>query len=185
MVLLDEIEKAHPDILNAFLGVFDDGRINDNHGRVVDCSNAVFILTSNMGMEAKRNLQETSDDLRVLAAKHMRPELVNRLTEVVRFEPLGAYELSMVLDQILAEKLPAFKSTQRIDVEVDELAKQLILSMEMDPQMGARPLERAVEQMFVQPLVDALFSGQIKPGAVTATARAGRITFAARAMGSN
>jgi ATP-dependent Clp protease ATP-binding subunit ClpC len=183
VVLLDEIEKAHPDILNVFLGVFDDGRMSDNQGHVIDCSNAVFILTSNMGMDAKRNLQETSDDLRALAAKHMRPELVNRLTEVVRFEPLGAYELALVLDQILAEKLPAFKAAQRIDVEVDELAKQLILSTKMNPQMGARPLERAVEQMFVQPLVDALFSGQINPGAVTATARAGRITFAARLEG--
>jgi ATP-dependent Clp protease ATP-binding subunit ClpA len=180
VVLLDEIEKAHPDILNAFLGVFDDGRISDNQGRVIDCSNAVFILTSNMGMDAKRNPQESSSDLRALASKHMRPELVNRLTEIVRFEPLGAYELSLVLDQILAEKLPAFKSAQRIDVEVDESVKQFILSTPMDPQMGARPLERAVEQMFVQPLVDALFSGQIKPGSVIATARSGRIVFAAR-----
>jgi ATP-dependent Clp protease ATP-binding subunit ClpC len=183
VVLLDEIEKAHPDILNVFLGVFDDGRISDNQGRVIDCSNAVFILTSNMGMEAKRNMQETSDDLRTLAAKHMRPELVNRLTEVVRFEPLGEYELSLVLDQILAEKLPAFKAAQRINVEVDESAKKLILSTKMDPQMGARPLERAVEQMFVQPLVDALFSGQIKPGVVIATARVGRIAFAAKQEG--
>ena len=114
-----------------------------------------------------------------MAAQHLRPELVNRITEVVRFEPLGPYELEMVLDQILGEKLPAFKAAQQLEVTVDASAKRLILSVEMDPQMGARPLERAVEQMLVQPLVDAVFAGQVKPGPVTATARAGRIAFTA------
>ncbi len=179
VVLLDEIEKAHPDILNTFLAVFDDGRITDNQGRVIDCANAVFILTSNMGTEAKHIEQEGKDGLRALAAQFLRPELVNRITEVVRFEPLGPYELTLVLDQVLGEKLPAFKAAQQLDVTVDESAKRLILSVEMDPQMGARPLERAVEQMLVQPLVDAVFAGQVKPGPVTATARAGRIAFTA------
>ncbi len=179
VVLLDEIEKAHPDILNAFLAVFDDGRITDNLGRVIDCSNAVFILTSNMGTEAQRVEHAKADGLRTLATQFLRPELVNRITEVVRFEALGPYELAMVLDQILGEKLAAFKAAQQLDVTVDESAKRLILSVEMDPQMGARPLERAVEQMLVQPLVDAIFGGQVKPGPVTATARAGRIAFTA------
>ncbi len=179
VVLLDEIEKAHPDILNAFLAVFDDGRITDNLGRVIDCSNAVFILTSNMGTEAQRVEHAKADGLRTLAAQFLRPELVNRITEVVRFEALGPYELALVLDQILGEKLSAFKAAQKLDVTVDESAKRLILAAEMDPQMGARPLERAVEQMLVQPLVDAIFGGQVKPGPVTATARAGRIAFTA------
>ncbi len=179
VVLLDEIEKAHPDILNAFLAVFDDGRITDNQGRVIDCANAVFILTSNMGTAAKHIEQEGKGGLRALAAQFLRPELVNRITELVLFEPLGPYELTLVLDQVLGEKLAAFKAAQKLDVTVDESAKRLILSVEMDPQMGARPLERAVEQMLVQPLVDAVFAGQVKPGPVTATARAGRIAFTA------
>ncbi|MGH8677593.1 MAG: AAA family ATPase, partial [Burkholderiales bacterium] len=179
VVLLDEIEKAHPDILNAFLAVFDDGRITDSLGRVIDCSNAVFILTSNMATEAQRVEHARADSLRILAAQFLRPELVNRITEVVLFEPLGPHELALVLDQILVEKLSAFKAAQKLDVTVDESAKRLFLSVEMDPQMGARPLERAVEQMLVQPLVDALFGGQVKPGPVTATARAGRIAFTA------
>jgi ATP-dependent Clp protease ATP-binding subunit ClpC len=179
VVLLDEIEKAHPDILNAFLAVFDDGRITDNQGRVIDCANAVFILTSNMGMGAERVEQAGTDELRVLAAQFLRPELVNRITEVVRFEPLGPYELEMVLDQVLREKLVAFRTAQQLEVTVDSSAKELMLSVEFDPQMGARPLERVVEQMLVQPLVDAVFAGQVKPGSIVATARAGRIIFTA------
>ncbi|MBP6421810.1 MAG: ATP-dependent Clp protease ATP-binding subunit [Propionivibrio sp.] len=179
VVLLDEIEKAHPDILNAFLAVFDDGRITDNQGRVIDCANAVFILTSNMGMGAKRAEQAGTDELRTLAAQFLRPELVNRITEVVRFEPLGPYELEMVLDQVLREKLAAFRTAQQLAVTVDSSAKELLLSADFDPQMGARPLERVVEQMLVQPLVDAVFAGQVKPGSITATARAGRIVFIA------
>ncbi len=179
VVLLDEIEKAHPDILNAFLAVFDDGRITDSQGHVIDCTNAIFILTSNMGAEDKRQDRSSQTELRAMVTQFLRPELVNRITEVVRFEPLGMYELAQVLDQILREKLPVFKSAQQLDVIVDESAKQLILSMEMDPQMGARPLERTVERLLIQPLVDAIYGGQIKPGAVTASARANRITFSA------
>lgn len=179
VVLLDEIEKAHPDILNAFLAVFDDGRITDSQGHVIDCTNAIFILTSNMGAEDKRQDQNSQTELRAMVTQFLRPELVNRITEVVRFEPLGIYELAQVLDQILREKLPAFKSAQQLDVIVDESAKQLILSVEIDPQMGARPLERTVERLLIQPLVDAIYGGQIKPGAVTASARAGRISFSA------
>jgi ATP-dependent Clp protease ATP-binding subunit ClpC len=179
VVLLDEIEKAHPDILNAFLGVFDDGRITDNQGKLIDCSNAVFILTSNMGMGmgTQHVAQAGTDDLRALAAQFMRPELVNRITEIVRFEPLGAYELELVLDQVLNEKLSAFRVAQQLDVTVDSSAKFLMLSIEIDPQMGARPLERVVEQMLVQPLVDAVFAGQVKPGEVTAMAIGDRIVF--------
>jgi len=177
VVLLDEIEKAHPDILNTFLAVFDDGRITDNQGRVIDCSNAVFILTSNMGMGASRVEQVGVEGLRALAAQFIRPELVNRITEVILFEPLGPYELELVLDQVLRGKLSAFRISQQLDVTVDNSAKQLMLSGEIDPQMGARPLERIVEQMLVQPLVDAVFAGQVKPGSVTVMAKAGRIVF--------
>jgi ATP-dependent Clp protease ATP-binding subunit ClpC len=177
VVLLDEIEKAHPDILNTFLAVFDEGRVSDNYGRAIDCSNALFIMTSNLGANVTWSENKGQNDLRALAAQFLRPELVNRITEVVRFEPLGRFELSLVLEQVLREKLAAFRVAQRLDVMVDDSVKDLILSMEMDPQMGARPLERAVEQLLVQPLVDAVFAGQIKPGAVSATARAGRVAF--------
>ena len=177
VVLLDEIEKAHPDILNVFLGVFDDGRITDNQSKVIDCSNVVFILTSNMGMGTQPAAPAGTKDLRALAAQFMRPELVNRLTEIVRFEPLGSYELELVLDQVLNEKIAAFRTAQQLEVTVDWSAKFLMLSVEIDPQMGARPLERVVDQMLVQPLVDAVFAGQVKPGAVTAMAAGDHMVF--------
>jgi ATP-dependent Clp protease ATP-binding subunit ClpC len=183
VVLLDEIEKAHSDILNAFLAVFDDGRITDSSGHIIDCANAVFILTSNMGAEATHIEQEGDQGLRTLAAQCLRPELVNRITEVVRFAPLGPHEMKLILEQVLREKLAAFKAAQNLDVTVDESAKRLILAVRMDPQMGARPLERAVDSMLVQPLVDTLFAGQFKHGQVTATARAGRIVFTAMSHG--
>jgi ATP-dependent Clp protease ATP-binding subunit ClpC len=175
VVLLDEIEKAHPDILNLFLSVFDDGRITDNLGRVVDCSNALFILTSNIGLGEIDLAEIDPNQLRLLASRFLRPELVNRITEVVAFKPLGFDELARILDLILMEKTEVFRKTHNITVNVDEKAKHMIIETGFDPQMGARPLERAIEQLIVQPLVDALFAGRIKPGEVLATARGDQI----------
>jgi ATP-dependent Clp protease ATP-binding subunit ClpC len=163
VVLLDEIEKAHPDIFNVFLSVFDDGRVTDNSGKVVDCSNAVFILTSNLMAERKIGFGgDTSEDLRRLVMQFLRPELVNRITDIVQFAPLGRTELAAILDQILEEKASGFLSSQRIEVVIDGSAKDLILREGFDPHLGARPLERAVDRLLVQPLVDALFSGRVK-----------------------
>jgi ATP-dependent Clp protease ATP-binding subunit ClpA len=99
VVLLDEIEKAHPDVLNVFLSVFDDGQITDRQGKVVDCSNAVFILTPNIMAEEVKKIGFTaveSGDLRAQVAQLLRPELVNRITEVIRFAPLGHDELARI-----------------------------------------------------------------------------------------
>jgi ATP-dependent Clp protease ATP-binding subunit ClpA len=177
VVLLDEIEKAHPDILNLFLGVFDDGRITDNQGRAVDCANAIFILTSNLDQGTIGFTPRESADLRDVAAQFLRPELVNRITEVVRFVPLGKEDLERILDQILAEKTEVFRDTQQVNVTVENSAKEVVLGAGFDPRMGARPLERAVERLIVQPLVDAIFSGRIAAGEVQATARAAGIEF--------
>ncbi|MBN2371456.1 MAG: ATP-dependent Clp protease ATP-binding subunit [Vicinamibacteria bacterium] len=177
VVLLDEIEKAHPDVFNLFLSVFDDGRVTDNMGRVVDCSNAVFILTSNLGEDRIGFAGEAKADLRAVAAEFLRPELVNRISEVVRFRSLGRKELSGILEQILADKMAAFQSAQQIAVVVDEAAKELILTQHYDPRMGARPLERAVDRMIVQPLVDAVFSGKLAPGNVSMTVKEDVIVF--------
>ncbi len=181
VVLLDEIEKAHPDIFNLFLSVFDDGRLTDSLGHVIDCSNAVFVLTSNLGSDVepraigfdKSRRPETggtdngqSVDLRRKAMEFLRPELVNRITEVVSFAPLGRTELGLILDQVLAEKTRGFAEAQGVTIEVDVSAKGLILAGSFDPAMGARPLERAVEQRLVQPLVDAIFAGRVARGKV-------------------
>lgn len=184
VVLLDEIEKAHPDIFNLFLSVFDDGRITDNSGRVVDCANAAFIMTSNISERQIGYTASEPADLRNLAAQFLRPELVNRITEIVRFAPLERNELSEILDQLLAEKVEGFRAAHQITVSIDEFARDVILSSDLDPRMGARPLERAVDQLIVQPLVDAIFSRKIAQGEVTVTADAGRIVFAGKEEGT-
>ena len=178
VVLLDEIEKAHPDIFNFFLSVFDAGRTTDNQGRAVDCSNAIFILTSNIGIERKIGFsEENGEDLRGLAMQSFRPELVNRMTELVQFQPLGRAELALILDQILAEKTAAFQSAQGIEVTLEDEARTVILEQNYDPRMGARPLERAVDQLVVQPLVDAIFSKRVGRGQICVTAKGGKLVF--------
>jgi ATP-dependent Clp protease ATP-binding subunit ClpC len=177
VVLLDEIEKAHPDVLNLFLAVFDDGRITDNRGRVIDCSNAVFVLTSNLGLDRIESSDAKTPDLRGLAAQFLRPELVNRLTEVVKFAPLGTIELARILDRLLSEKTAVFQTAQGVNAVFDESVKKRILSTVFDRRMGARPLERAVQQTVVQPLVDAIFAGGISPGTVRVTIRENNVVF--------
>jgi ATP-dependent Clp protease ATP-binding subunit ClpA len=106
-----------------------------------------------------------------------RPELVNRVTEAVQFLPLGRAELALILDQILAEKTAAFQSAQGITLTLEDEAKDFILGRNFDPRMGARPLERAVDQLVVQPLVDAVFSKQVGRGKIRITAKGGKLTF--------
>ena len=177
VVLLDEIEKGHPDVFNLFLSVFDDGRITDNSGRVVDCSNAVFIMTSNISERQIGFTASESADLRALAGQFLKPELVNRITEVVRFAPLERDQLCEILDQLVAEKVAGFQAAHQIKVTMDDSAREIILRSDLDPRMGARPLERAVDQLLVQPLVDAIFSGNLDNGILKATAQDGKIVF--------
>ena len=172
VVLLDEIEKAHPDILNLFLSVFDDGRATDSSGRVIDCANAIFILTSNFDTDIpESNIgfnKYKPVNLREMAGSFLKPELINRISEIVRFQPLGRPELSRILEQILTAKIAGFRTAQQIMVQIDNSVKTFILDQDYDPGMGARPLERAVEKILVQPLVDAIFTGSIAAGEVHA-----------------
>jgi ATP-dependent Clp protease ATP-binding subunit ClpC len=188
VVLLDEIEKAHPDIFNLFLSVFDDGRLTSSLGQVIDCSNAVFILTSNLGSDLERRTigfeRGQTVDLRRKAAEFLRPELVNRITEVVSFAPLGRTELGLILDQVVVEKTRAFCEAQGVTIEVDASAKELILDGSFDAAMGARPLERAVELRLVQPLVDAIFAGRIARGTVRVIAEGNEICLVPEKGGS-
>jgi ATP-dependent Clp protease ATP-binding subunit ClpA len=100
VVLLDEIEKAHPDVLNVFLNVFDEGRITDNKGRLIDCSNTLFVMTSNLGAGEVDFGTAESDELRTLAERFMRRELVNRISGVIGFRPLDREHLWQILDQM-------------------------------------------------------------------------------------
>lgn len=173
VVLLDEIEKAHPDVMNIFLGVFDEGRIADNRGRLIDCSNAIFVLTSNLGAGDVDFRTADSDDLRKLAERFLRRELVNRISVVIGFHPLGSAQLAKILDQILAEKSRLFEADKGLLIEVDQMARQVLLDRGYSPDLGARPLERAVDESVVQPLVDAWFANRLRRGRVLFTAASG------------
>lgn len=189
VVLLDEIDKAHPDILDLFMSIFDDGRITDNQGRLVDCSNALFIMTSNFGFTGGRmgfglpEHMETAvsknQNLREKAMEFMRPELVNRVTEVIEFPPLQRDDFKEILDIILQERLKEFGSTQqmKIDLEVDDSAKELILDLGYDAKMGARSLERAIEQILINPFAHILYEKSIDSTVFRAIAEDGHIVF--------
>ena len=172
VVLLDEIEKAHPNVMNIFLGVFDEGRITDNKGRPIDCSNALFVMTSNIGAGEVDFRTTETDELRTLAERFMRREMVNRITGIIGFRPLGREHLGQILDQILAEKTRLFEAEKGVIIEVDPSARKVLLERGFSPDLGARPLERAVEEWVVQPLVDAWFANRLKPGRVQFTAAA-------------
>ncbi len=110
-------------------------------------------------------------------AKFPAAELVNRLTDVVEFEPLGRKELSLILDQVLSEKSAVFHAEHGITISLDESARNLVLRSDIDPKMGARPLERVVERMIVQPLVDLIFAGEAHNRNLIAMEQNGAIVF--------
>jgi len=138
----------------------------DNKGRLVDCSNAVFILTSNVGVGAADFEIADPDELRGLAGSFMRREMVNRITAVIGFKPLGRQNLAKILDKILAEKMQVFEAERSLIVEVDQSARACLLQAGYSPDLGARPLERIVDEWVVQPLVDAWFANQLTTGRV-------------------
>ena len=172
VVLFDEIEKAHPDVMNIFLGVFDEGRIADNLGRTIDCSNALFVMTSNLGAGEVDFRTAKTDELRALAERFMRRELVNRISGVIGFRPLENKHLAEILDQILTEKARMFETEKSLVIEVDQLARRVLLDRGYSPGLGARPLERAVDEWVIQPLVDAWFANRVTAGRVRFTATA-------------
>lgn len=197
VVLLDEIDKAHPEILDLFLSIFDDGRLTDNQGRQVDCSNALFIMTSNhkfgsggkIGFGAGETTELTmeaairkSGELRKQVSEFIRPELVNRITEVIEFPALQREDFRAILEIILKERIAEFGAAQQIkvDLEVLDSAKELILDLGYDPRMGARSLERAVEQVLIHPLVDVLYNEQNTSTEFIAAAKDRQMVFLTR-----
>jgi ATP-dependent Clp protease ATP-binding subunit ClpA len=152
--------------MNIFLGVFDEGRITDNQGRMIDCSNAIFILTSNLGAGEVDFRTARADELRKLSERFLRRELVNRISDVIGFQPLGGEQMAKILDQIIADKSRMFEAEKGLRIEVDQLARKVLLDRGYSPDLGARPLERAVDEMIVQPLVDAWFANQLRIGTV-------------------
>ena len=166
VVLFDEIEKAHGDVFNVLLQLLDDGRLTDSQGRVVNCKNALFIMTSNIGTAETAALDDQKEiDNRIQDALrcHFRPEFLNRIDDIVVFHRLGMKELTKVVDiqvATLAERLKA----KGIQLKLTDKAKDLLGKQGYDPVYGARPLKRVIQKLLQDPIALRLLQGELKEG---------------------
>ena len=172
VVLLDEIEKAHPDVFNVLLQVLDDGRLTDSQGRTVDFKNTVIIMTSNIGSAAIAATNARAGDTAYEAMKrevtdalgsHFRPEFLNRIDEVIVFHALTETDLGAIVDLLLAD-LSKRLAEQDITLDLTVAARALIVREGTDPQFGARPLKRTIQRLVENQLARALVAGDFKPG---------------------
>ncbi|HJZ88008.1 MAG TPA: ATP-dependent chaperone ClpB [Polyangia bacterium] len=176
VVLFDEIEKAHPDVWSSLLQVLDDGRLTDGHGRTVDFRNTVVIMTSNLGSELIRDVQEitTAVEERILERLRatFKPEFLNRIDDVVVFHKLGKAELEKIVEIQLA-RFRALLAERQLELVLAPEARALLTERGYDPSYGARPLKRALQRYLVDPLAKAIIAGQFVPGDIIRAERAG------------
>ena len=183
VILLDEVEKAHPDVFNILLQVLDDGRLTDGHGRTVDFRNTVIVMTSNLGSD---RIQELAGDDRYaemkaavmeVVGKYFRPEFINRIDEAVVFHPLLKAQIRSIA-KIQIAQLEARLQERDITLQVTDAALDLLGEVGFDPVFGARPLKRAIQQELENALAQDILAGRIGSGdVVTADAAEGRIVF--------
>jgi len=182
VILLDEIEKAHPDIFNVLLQILDDGRLTDGHGRTIDFKNTVLIMTSNLGSqwiaklgpaEEEEIKRKTMDALKT----QFRPEFLNRIDEIIIFQQLTREHIGQIVGLQFAE-LKKRLADRHIEVELTEKAKDLLVKEGYDPAYGARPLKRTIQRLVLNPLAVRVLAGEFREGdTVTVSATDGHITF--------
>ncbi|HWV09221.1 MAG TPA: ATP-dependent chaperone ClpB [Pseudomonas sp.] len=167
VILLDEVEKAHPDVFNVLLQVLEDGRLTDSHGRTVDFKNTVLVMTSNLG---SAQIQELVGDREAQHAavmdavsSHFRPEFINRIDEVVVFEPLGREQIAGIA-QIQLSRLRQRLTERELSLELSEEAMDKLIAIGYDPVYGARPLKRAIQRWIENPLAQLILAGKFAPG---------------------
>jgi ATP-dependent Clp protease ATP-binding subunit ClpB len=167
VVLLDEVEKAHPEVFNILLQVLDDGRLTDGQGRTVDFRNVILIMTSNLGSQYLSNPALNADTKReaVMGAvrQAFKPEFLNRLDEIVIFDALGTAELTRIVD-IQLKRLNQRLADRRIEVDVTQAGKDWLALTGFDPVYGARPLKRLVQTTIEDALARKVLSGEIADG---------------------
>ncbi len=166
VILLDEIEKAHPEVFNVLLQLLDDGRLTDGQGRTVDFSNSVVIMTSNLGSELidpDLPREVVSDRVMAVVRNTFRPEFLNRIDEIVVFDRLDPDEIRRIVE-IQLEGLTARLADRRLDLVVDEAAVDLIAKMGFDPVYGARPLRRVLQRELIDPIATAILEGRYGDG---------------------
>ena len=170
VVLLDEIEKAHPDVFNILLQLLDDGRLTDNKGRTVDCKNTIVIMTSNLGSDIiARTIGEEADvqayektkrEVLSLLRQTIRPEFLNRVDDVVVFSPLTKQQIKEIVTMQLA-RLQATLAMQDVQLKVGERAVEWLAEKGYDPAYGARPVKRTIQRELVNPLSKAIIAGEV------------------------
>lgn len=169
VVLLDEVEKAHPDVFNILLQVLDDGRLTDGHGRTVDFRNTVIVMTSNLGSQliqelaGEENYAQMKEAVMAIVGQHFRPEFINRIDDVVVFHPLGKTEIRAIA-QLQIEHLRNRLATQQLSLQVSTEVLDQLGEAGFDPVYGARPLKRAVQQLIENPLAQELLQGRFAVG---------------------
>ncbi|QKJ15347.1 ATP-dependent chaperone ClpB [Yersinia kristensenii] len=169
VILLDEVEKAHPDVFNILLQVLDDGRLTDGQGRTVDFRNTVVIMTSNLGSDliqerfGERSYTEMKEMVMEVVTHHFRPEFINRIDEVVVFHPLGRAHLASIASIQLARLYKRLEE-RGYQVTITQPALEFLGETGFDPVYGARPLKRAIQQEIENPLAQQILSGKLIPG---------------------
>ncbi len=183
VILLDEIEKAHPDVFNVLLQVLDDGRLTDGQGRTVDFRNTVIIMTSNLGSQliqesaGEGNYERMKAAVLEVVGGHFRPEFVNRIDDIVVFRPLGRPEIRRIVD-IQLGYLRKRLAEREIGLELDDAARDRLGEAGFDPVYGARPLKRAIQQQLENPLAQRILKNEFGPGdAIKVSAADGTLAF--------
>ena len=183
VILLDEIEKAHPDVFNILLQVLDDGRLTDGHGRTVDLRNTVIVMTSNLGSQRIQELSGEGYEAMKAAVldvvgQHFRPEFINRVDDMVVFHPLDQAQIKLIAG-IQLGNLRKRLATNGYSLEFSEAAMDLLGEAGFDPVYGARPLKRAIQNKIENPLAQKILSGEYAAGdTISVDVKDGRFTFA-------
>jgi ATP-dependent Clp protease ATP-binding subunit ClpB len=183
LILLDEVEKAHPDVFNILLQVLDDGRLTDGHGRTVDFRNTVIVMTSNLGSD---QIQQMSDDadyetmkktVLEIVSHHFRPEFINRIDDLVVFHALQQRQIRAIAD-IQIKRLALRLAEQDLQLQVTDAAQDLLGEAGFDPVYGARPLKRAIQVQLETPLAKAILAGSFDPESIIQVdCKEGELTF--------
>jgi ATP-dependent Clp protease ATP-binding subunit ClpB len=194
VILLDEVEKAHPDVFNILLQVLDDGRLTDGQGRTVDFRNSVIVMTSNLGSQHIQEIYERSGaaggngdspeaytqmkaSVMATVQAHFRPEFINRLDDIVVFHPLGQAQISAIA-RIQTTYLSKRLAERQIGLRISDAALDLLGEAGFDPVYGARPLKRAIQQQLENPLANKILSGEFGQGdTVIVDAEGGTLVF--------
>ena len=183
VVLLDEVEKAHPDVFNVLLQVLDDGRLTDGHGRTVDFRNTVIVMTSNLGSQriqelvGEENYARMKEDVLGIVGQHFRPEFLNRVDDLVVFHPLQKEHIRRIVD-IQLEHLHQRLGERDIGLVLDAEACDRLAEAGFDPVYGARPLKRVIQQQLENPLAQRILNGDFEPGdSIRVAVEAGELAF--------